>query len=68
MSGPAGEAEAILTRIEQSSGRPLRAMIEISDRCNEVCVHCYQEQGQKGETGGAHVRIPSRATPTEFID
>lgn len=28
---------------------PLSAMIEISDHCNEVCVHCYQVQGQKGE-------------------
>jgi radical SAM protein with 4Fe4S-binding SPASM domain len=39
----------MLSRIEQATGRPLRAMIEISDRCNEVCVHCYQEQGRKGE-------------------
>jgi radical SAM protein with 4Fe4S-binding SPASM domain len=28
---------------------PLTAMIEIADRCNEVCVHCYQVQGQRGE-------------------
>ncbi len=28
---------------------PISAMIEIADRCNEVCVHCYQVQGQKGE-------------------
>jgi radical SAM protein with 4Fe4S-binding SPASM domain len=42
-------ADVILTRIEQTRRRPLRAMIEISDRCNEVCVHCYQVQGQKGE-------------------
>lgn len=28
---------------------PFSAMIEIADRCNEVCVHCYQVQGQKGE-------------------
>lgn len=28
---------------------PMSAMIEIADRCNEVCVHCYQVQGQKGE-------------------
>jgi radical SAM protein with 4Fe4S-binding SPASM domain len=56
MSGPAGEAEAILGRVEQSSGRPLRAMIEISDRCNEVCVHCYQVQGQKGEMTTAQIK------------
>jgi radical SAM protein with 4Fe4S-binding SPASM domain len=29
--------------------RPRSAMIEIADRCNERCVHCYQIQGQKGE-------------------
>jgi radical SAM protein with 4Fe4S-binding SPASM domain len=31
------------------SAVPLVAMLEIADRCNEVCVHCYQIQGQKGE-------------------
>lgn len=41
--------DALLSMLEQSSGQPLRAMIEVSDRCNEVCVHCYQEQGKKGE-------------------
>ena len=57
MSGaPAGEAEVILSRIEATSGRPLRAMIEISDRCNEVCVHCYQVQGQKGEMTTAQIK------------
>jgi radical SAM protein with 4Fe4S-binding SPASM domain len=45
----ANAAGLILARIEETTGRPLRAMIEISDRCNEVCVHCYQEQGRKGE-------------------
>jgi len=49
-------AELILSRIEQSSGRPLRAMIEVSDRCNEVCVHCYQEQGRKGELTTAELQ------------
>lgn len=29
--------------------RPTSAMIEVADRCNETCVHCYQVQGQKGE-------------------
>jgi radical SAM protein with 4Fe4S-binding SPASM domain len=41
--------DALLSMLEARSGQPLRAMIEISDRCNEVCVHCYQEQGKKGE-------------------
>lgn len=49
-------ADVILNRIEQARGRPLRAMIEISDRCNEVCVHCYQVQGQKGEMSTAEVK------------
>jgi radical SAM protein with 4Fe4S-binding SPASM domain len=44
-----GTAEEMLGRLEARSGRPLRAMLEISDRCNEACVHCYQVQGQKGE-------------------
>jgi radical SAM protein with 4Fe4S-binding SPASM domain len=39
----------VLARLEAESGRPLAAMLELSDRCNEVCVHCYQVQGQKGE-------------------
>jgi radical SAM protein with 4Fe4S-binding SPASM domain len=41
--------DVLLSMLERQSGQPLRAMIEISDRCNEVCVHCYQEQGTKGE-------------------
>lgn len=49
-------ADVILSRIEQARRRPLRAMIEISDRCNEVCVHCYQVQGQKGEMTTAELR------------
>ncbi len=46
---PTSSAEAMLSRLETSLNTPLRAMLEISDRCNEVCVHCYQVQGQKGE-------------------
>jgi radical SAM protein with 4Fe4S-binding SPASM domain len=37
------------TVAERASGAPISAMIEIADRCNEACVHCYQVQGQKGE-------------------
>ena len=33
----------------ERSGTPYSAMLEIADRCNEACVHCYQVQGQKGE-------------------
>lgn len=42
-------AAAVLRAMQTSSDAPLRAMIEIADRCNEVCVHCYQVQGRKGE-------------------
>lgn len=49
-------ADVLLSQLEQASGRPLRAMIEISDRCNEVCVHCYQEQGRKGEMTTAEIK------------
>ena len=34
---------------KQTLGSPMSAMIEVADRCNEVCVHCYQGQGMKGE-------------------
>lgn len=49
MSGDGSSATTLLDRLEAESGMPLRAMLEISDRCNEVCAHCYQVQGQKGE-------------------
>lgn len=42
-------AVSLLAERMSRPGRPLSAMIEIADRCNEVCVHCYQVQGQKGE-------------------
>lgn len=32
-----------------AAGVPFSAMLEIADRCNEACIHCYQVQGQKGE-------------------
>ncbi len=35
------------------SGAAYSAMVEIADRCNEACVHCYQVQGQKGELATA---------------
>ena len=35
--------------------RPLSAMFEIADRCNEACIHCYQVHGQKGELSTAEV-------------
>jgi radical SAM protein with 4Fe4S-binding SPASM domain len=42
-------AAALFAKIVRDPHRPISAMIEVADRCNEVCVHCYQVQGQKGE-------------------
>jgi len=41
-------ARAVAARTALSE-TPYSAMVEIADRCNEACVHCYQVQGQKGE-------------------
>ena len=42
-------ADDLLFRLGEARDFPLTATIEIADRCNEVCVHCYQVQGKKGE-------------------
>ncbi len=42
-------AASVFKRLTEGVDTPMSAMIEIADRCNEVCVHCYQIQGQKGE-------------------
>lgn len=42
-------AATLVHQMQQKTHAPLSAMIEIADRCNEVCLHCYQIQGQKGE-------------------
>ena len=39
----------LLENFVKDKTKPLTAMLEIADRCNEACVHCYQLQGQKGE-------------------
>jgi radical SAM protein with 4Fe4S-binding SPASM domain len=41
--------EALGRSFGRSSTSALSAMVEVADRCNEACVHCYQVQGQKGE-------------------
>jgi radical SAM protein with 4Fe4S-binding SPASM domain len=45
--------KAIAARTARSRS-PYGAMVEISDHCNEACVHCYQVQGQKGELDTEH--------------
>ena len=56
MTADGGGVSELVARLEANGGRPLRAMIEVSDHCNEVCVHCYQVQGQKGELTTDHWR------------
>lgn len=46
---PTAAATQILHTWSGSVDRPHAAMIEIADRCNEACVHCYQLHGNKGE-------------------
>jgi len=48
-------AASVFHRLTAHIETPMSAMIEIADRCNEVCVHCYQVQGQKGEMTTAEV-------------
>lgn len=49
-------ASAILRSWVGDEDAPHSAMIEISDRCNETCVHCYQVHGQKGELSTDELR------------
>jgi radical SAM protein with 4Fe4S-binding SPASM domain len=42
-------AAAVVSARAVRAGTPYSAMVEVADRCNEACVHCYQVQGQKGE-------------------
>jgi AdoMet-dependent heme synthase len=41
--------DAVLDMIATRSGVAVAAHLQVADRCNHVCVHCYQVQGQKGE-------------------
>lgn len=42
-------ATLVANLVNDDRKRPMFAILEVADRCNEVCVHCYQVQGQKGE-------------------
>jgi AdoMet-dependent heme synthase len=39
----------LLQKLAQSAGIPSGAHLQIADRCNHACRHCYQVQGRKGE-------------------
>lgn len=35
--------------VSTSMGAPTSAFIQLSDRCNHACTHCYQVHGERGE-------------------
>ncbi len=49
-------ARLIREDLDKNPASPLSAMIEVADRCNEACEHCYQVQGEKGEMTTAQVK------------
>src|SRR4030095_7190721 len=49
-------AAGLVAKLRSDEHAPFSAMIEISDRCNEVCVHCYQIQGRKGEMSTEEIK------------
>lgn len=42
-------AQRLLDRLQARSEVPLGVHLQIADRCNHACAHCYQVQGHKGE-------------------
>lgn len=42
-------AAQLVDALAQQAGVPTQAMIELADRCNEACVHCYQVHGRGRE-------------------
>lgn len=45
----ATSGDAVLDSVSHRSGVALSAHLQVADRCNHTCVHCYQVQGEKGE-------------------
>jgi radical SAM protein with 4Fe4S-binding SPASM domain len=39
----------LIQKIAQGAGLPSGAHLQVADRCNHACLHCYQVQGRKGE-------------------
>lgn len=39
----------LLRSLALRSGRPMGVHLQVADRCNHACQHCYQVQGEKGE-------------------
>ena len=43
------QGHALLQRLANAAGVPSGVHLQIADRCNHSCQHCYQVQGRKGE-------------------
>ncbi|RYE86465.1 MAG: radical SAM protein, partial [Myxococcales bacterium] len=43
------DGHALLQRLAFAAGVPSGVHLQIADRCNHACQHCYQLQGRKGE-------------------
>ena len=41
---------------QRVGGMPHAAFIQLSDRCNHACEHCYQVHGKRGELETAEVK------------
>ncbi|MFO0675455.1 MAG: radical SAM protein [Polyangiaceae bacterium] len=52
---PPQDGHHLLARIAGDANVPSGAHLQIADRCNHACVHCYQVQGRKGEMDTATI-------------
>lgn len=50
------DGRALLREISVRRAVPTGVHIQIADRCNHACQHCYQVQGMKGELSADEVR------------
>jgi AdoMet-dependent heme synthase len=50
------DGHAAIQRLAHEARVPAGVHLQIADRCNHACVHCYQVQGRKGELSNAEVK------------
>ena len=43
------DGHELIQRLATAAGIPSGVHLQIADRCNHACLHCYQVQGRKGE-------------------
>jgi radical SAM protein with 4Fe4S-binding SPASM domain len=51
------EGHALIQRLASNAGIPSGAHLQVADRCNHACQHCYQVQGRKGEMSLDEVKV-----------